>query len=133
MRNHTKMQRMVLIPLFAGMVHNFVSEPDLPVTAADKTDAQPTGTEGAHSQSHPQRNARSVKADLEHPELIVVVEILRNTCGVSVVDGPLYEGPGKRFNLDQISAGIVAERGQEAAGEGASEGGAPKQVESEAP
>lgn len=116
-RNHTKMDRMVLLPLFVGIIRNFVTEPNLHLHQDHKevTQAGEAKTPSLKQAIPPRANPRPIKVDLEDPEKIVLVDILRNTCGISVVNGPLYEGAGKRFNMDQIGRAIVEERGFEEA------------------
>lgn len=83
---------MLLLPAFVGLVQHYITEPAAP--SASASDAPPAPAPAKR---------RTVKTDLENPQHVVIVEILKNICGVSVVDGALYEHEGKRFNLEAIA------------------------------
>lgn len=57
------------------------------------------------------------KADLKHPDVVFLPTVLKNVFGLSMVDGPLYTGRGRKFNL-----AIIAEEYEKARLEKASLG-----------
>lgn len=99
---------MLLIPAIGGLVQHLVTEPapassrHSTTTAAVESVSDTTTTITQQPETG-MIQRRTLKANLERPEKVVLVEILRNTCGISVVDGELYEHLGKRFNLEQIA------------------------------
>lgn len=107
-RSHNTLSRMLLIPAIGGLVQHLVTEPAPASSRHSTTNAavEPVSDTTTTITQQPETGMiqrRTLKANLERPEKVVLVEILRNTCGISVVDGELYEHLGKRFNLEQIA------------------------------
>ena len=50
--------------------------------------------------------SRQIRADMTNPQYVVLVEVLKNVCGVAIVRGDLYEGAGRKFNLEAIAESL---------------------------
>lgn len=50
----------------------------------------------------PSRPLLTVRADLKHPDLVLLPTVLRNVYGLSIVEGRLWRG--KKFNVAEIAA-----------------------------
>lgn len=59
------------------------------------------------------RPDRQIRVDLSTPTLVVLVEVFKGVCGMSVIhDGLLYETAAKRYNMAAIVDAFNAEREQ---------------------
>ncbi|GAA95333.1 uncharacterized protein L969DRAFT_92406 [Mixia osmundae IAM 14324] len=60
----------------------------------------------------PEQNGQAAssrgKVNIGSSSHIISIDVYRNVFGISVIDGTLWDGAGKRFNVEQISAATVA-------------------------
>jgi hypothetical protein len=59
----------------------------------------------------PDGTERTVRADMKEAQHVVLLEVFKNVCGISVVDGDLYRR-SKRFNIDALAQELIKGRAQ---------------------
>jgi len=89
-RLNNSVKRSLLLPLLGGVVQFLVRSP-----AEDAVTGETTVE-------------HTVRADMTAPQHVVLVEVYKNICGMSVVNGELYELQSKRFNLEAMGLQIVS-------------------------
>jgi tRNA(Ser,Leu) C12 N-acetylase TAN1 len=54
---------------------------------------------------------RSIRADMKAAQHVVIIEIFKSTCGISVIDGELYR-KSKRLNIDALAQELIKAKAQ---------------------
>lgn len=101
--HHAVLSRANLLPAI-GQVVSQIMAGEAPSTSA--IESEPTPSASSDMQIEASATTRKIRADMKNPQLVVLVEVIKTVCGISIINGDLYEGIGRKWNLQAIAESL---------------------------